>query len=920
MLGPSQNPPGIRWKKIDTPHYEIVFPSELIQEGLRVADTMERLDAPLSKSLHAYRKRFSIFLTNRGVEANGSVGLAPRMSAWFHQPPQGTFLGSGAWIDLLAVHEGRHMVQFDRVNTGFTRIAGALAGEYGVLALSAFALPGWWWEGDAVAMETALTRSGRGRIPEFGMGIRTLLASGARISYSKAYLGSYRDWTPDIYRLGYPIVAHGRLKYGEEIWDRVIGNASRWSFLPFSFDLAMKKATGKWTAAIVRETMDDLANAWSRRTDGMHFPKPSVLSPPPRVYTEYLFPRYLNDSIVVAQKTGFDTPLTVVLLNRGGREKPLSQISPLEPGGSGTSTASGKIAWDEAVPDIRWGARSFSSIVIMDAGTGRTRRIVDKCRWFNPALSPDGRRIAAVEFTEDCRCAIVILDAETGLLFKRIPAEDGAFLQSPSWAPDGRRIVMTFQKYIGKGLSMLDIDSGEFHGILTPRWDAVSNPVLWDRYAIFSSPKSGIDNIHAVDLETGAEYRLTSVPFGAFSPQVSPDGTRLLFANHSPGGRTVCETDLNPSGWLPADSSALDATGYADALAAREGGPVFTGDSIPRKPHRILDYNPLAHGLNVHSWLPVPNPPEFSLFFYSTDKLNTTAIAFGPVLNTNENAVRMDLTGTYAGLFPVFDFGFSRGGRTATVEDADGEKWTDRWTETSAEFGIRVPLNLSRGVHSAFLELAAGASIARVSDKRLRVRYDNFNGDLVPFRYAVEFSRARQGSRRDLAPPWGQRMTLEYRHTPWASDYRGSRLSVQSACTFPGLMRHHAFLVHAAWERQEPDNYLFSSSFPFSRGYDAIFHRRLAFASAGYAFPIFYPDWTLGPLLYLKRVKGKCFYDLTLGIEDRGRISYRSFGFELGFDLHLLNLPLPLDLGVRFVRRIEDCGNRIEPVLTVNMN
>jgi hypothetical protein len=555
----------------------------------------------------------------------------------------------------------------------------------------------------------------------------------------------------------------------------------------------------------------------------------------------------------------------------------------------------------------------------MDARTGRTRRVVERCRWFNPALSPDGRRIAAVEFAGDSRCAIVILDAETGRLLKRVPAENGIFFQSPSWSPDGRRIVMTFQKYSGKGLSMLDADSGGFHEILSPRWDAVSTPVLWDRYAIYSSPKSGIDNIHAVDVETRAEYRLTSVPFGAFSPQVSPDGTRLLFVNHSPGGGTVCETDLDPSAWLPADSSVSAAADEADALAAREGGPVFAGDSIPRSPHRILDYRPLAHGLNVHSWLPATAPPEFSLFFYSRDKLNTTAIAFGPILNTNENTVRMDASGTYAGLFPIFDFGFSRGGRTAVFEDADRRKWTDRWTETSAGLGIRVPLNLSRGVYSSVLELAVGASIARVSDRRLRILYDNDNGDLVPFRYAIGFSRDRRGSPRDLAPPWGQRVSVEYRHTPWKSDYRGTRLSVQSAFTFPGLRNHHALLIRTAWERQKPDNYLFPASFPFSRGYDAVFHTRLAYASAGYAFPIFYPDWTLGPFLYLKRVKGECFYDLTLGMEDRGKISYRSFGFELRFDLHLLNLPLPLDMGIRFVRRVEDGGNRIEPVLTVNL-
>ena len=108
-----QYPPGIRWKSIATPHYEIVFPDVLENDALRAANALETLYDPLGRTCMADRRRFPVLLTNQGVEANGSVQLAPRKSEWFHWPGQGTLLGTGEWIDLLAAHEGRHMVKFE---------------------------------------------------------------------------------------------------------------------------------------------------------------------------------------------------------------------------------------------------------------------------------------------------------------------------------------------------------------------------------------------------------------------------------------------------------------------------------------------------------------------------------------------------------------------------------------------------------------------------------------------------------------------------------------------------------------------------------------------------------------------------------------------------------------------------------------
>jgi hypothetical protein len=229
-------------------------------------------------------------------------------------------------------------------------------------------------------------------------------------------------------------------------------------------------------------------------------------------------------------------------------------------------------------------------------------------------------------------------------------------------------------------------------------------------------------------------------------------------------------------------------------------------------------------------------------------------------------------------------------------------------------------LNLSRGVHVTQFQAGMSASLTHVSGKRILVRDDNFNGNLIPFHYRLEFSNYRDGAVRDVAPRWGQVFNIEYLHTPFKSDFRGSQFFSKAIFYLPGLMRHHAFHLRVAWEEQKPENYLFSSSFPFSRGYDAVFHKKFAYASASYAFPLFYPDFALGSLIYVNRIQGRLFYDDTLGMDGGKKDRYRSLGAELGFGTCFFNIRLPIDLGIRWVYRIEDRKNRLEPVLFSNLS
>jgi len=911
----NQNPPGIKWKKIDTPHFEVIFPEEITFEGQRAANLMEHLYAPLSKTLETGPRRISIFLTNQGSIPNGYVALAPRMSEWFSPPPQSTFAGTNEWYNLLASHEGRHIVQFDKMNKGITKVAGVLFGEIGQMAFSVLLTPTWFWEGDAIDMETAISHSGRGRMPAFDMEIRTLLLSGERYSYYKAYLLSYRDWYPNHYYLGYLLTTHVRRDHGANVWSRVLDRATGFSFcpIPFAFSRALKKETGKGVTGIYEETMDELEALWREQLEGLSFTHARILNTEKKkVWTSYQLPQYMPDGSVIAAKYGMADPAKLVRLTPDGKEHEIEHFSPA----TTFSTNGGMIVWDEIRYEPRWLARSYSVIVTHNPDTGKTKQITEKTRFYAPAISPDGNHIAVVEFTPERKCSLVILDAKDGSEVKRFLNPENEFIRNPSWSPDGKRIVFIRHKHKGVAITIADTQTGQTRDVIPHSWEDISYPVLCGDYVLYGSYYSGIDNIYAIDLSTDQRYQVTSRKFGAFNPAVSPDGDKLLFEEYQVKGYDVAEMSLEPSTWKEIEEIEDRSIRYYEPLIAQEqGGSILDEESIPDVTYEVKDYSTFTHLFNFHSWFIVPTLPVGTLGIYSNDKLNTMSLQAGLNYNVNEKVMSGSLDLSYGGFFPILDAGVSYGGRASTYEDeSDEDKW-DTWDETSARLGIRVPLNLSKGIHRSALEMGISAAFTDISNKTYVEEFDSGNGSLMPLTYSLSYDRSRQASIRDLYPRWRQAARISYSHTPVKSDYNGSIISSRARLFFPGFLKHHSLRVEGAYERQEPDNYRFESELLFPRGYGYKYHDDLYKASFNYSFPIAYPDFSLGPIFYLKRIRANLFYDHGIGRDRGANTLYNSVGVELSADFNIFTLPIPVDLGARYSYRLKDDEYRIEPVL-----
>jgi len=194
-----QAPGSIRWQQINTENFQVIFPEGFEEQGGYVADVLEFAYEHGSRTLGHTPGRVSVILHNQTVVPNGFVSWAPRRIEMFTNPPQNN--DSHDWIEQLAIHEFRHVVQIDKMNQGLTRVLSFIFGEQATGAIFGLFMPMWFVEGDAVAVETGLSPSGRGRLPVFEQGLRAQVLERGPFSFDKAFFGSFRDRVPSFYSL-----------------------------------------------------------------------------------------------------------------------------------------------------------------------------------------------------------------------------------------------------------------------------------------------------------------------------------------------------------------------------------------------------------------------------------------------------------------------------------------------------------------------------------------------------------------------------------------------------------------------------------------------------------------------------------------------------------------------------------------------
>ena len=898
-----QNPPSIKWHQINTQNFQVIYPTELEKEAQEVTAKLENLISRVSFSLKKTPRKISVILQNQGTTSNGFVQLAPRRSEFFTTPPQEFDYQN--WLNSLAIHELRHVIQFDK-------LTGKLpAPFFEGLALAVFGitLPSWFYEGDAVGIETALTNAGRGRQPEWDLTFRTNTLSGKKFSYSKNFFGSVKDFTPGYYQLGFYMTTKLRRDYGCEILDSAYRRISGNPFRPYNLSRSLKKITKLTTKMLHDSTVKELQNLWSKQLHSEERKEYKTLNNRTNKIPEnYLLPvaEPGSNSTLVLKESKAKTS-AIIEVDSTGRERIILKIGAQEE--SHFSYANDLLVWDEFRFDPRFQKRSFNVINSYDIKTKKVKQLTHKTRLFAPALSPKADVLAAVEVSYSNRISLVLLNAKTGKEMKRFGSPNNYMLQTPSFDPTGNKIVVTAVAQEGKTLLTLDLKTKTFKQLIPFQSQLISRPVFAGNDIIFKAHYNGIDNLYRLNPQTQKITQVTSVKFGALSPSYDNTSNKIYFSNYSVNGYDIASLTPQIEEELPGFNTESYSIDYIHPIVKQEGNKNVFADSLPVPNYTSKPYRELSNLFYFHSLEPIIEENIYDEYNYglrirSDNKLNTLSFYTGYRFNNALKKSEYQAGFTYSKYYPILDFGYTNQARLIYRRETtpEGIKLTAiTWRENVLNSEISIPFLFNRFNRIYNINLKTGTSYT--------TRYDVINGNQnfittlrFPMHYQIALSHSNRKAARDLAPRWGQALTLTYRHFPFERLASGELLTLRSLFYFPGVGLNHSFQASFNYQNGS-GNYRNTNDIPYVSGYNNIrptsnLENTLLF---DYRFPLFYPDWELSSIAYIKRLKAGLFADFE-NVGFKNEFSPRTFGAELRADMNLLRFQLPnFDIGGKII-------------------
>ncbi|MHA4811182.1 TolB-like translocation protein [Flavitalea flava] len=912
------NPPSLKWKQINTDTARIIFPAGLDSQAQQVAAIVHRLSRTTLPTIGGKQQKIDIVLQNQTIIPNGYVGLAPFRSEFQLTPEQNSLeLGSLPWQKLLAIHEYRHVQQYNNYRVGLSSAFYYLFGEGGQALANSLAIPNWFWEGDAVYQETLVSDQGRGRQPYFFNSYRSLWAGDKDYSWMKLRNGSLRDYVPDHYPMGYMLVAYGRQRYGDLFWEKVTLDAAAFKGLFYPLQKAIEKHAG----ISFLQFRQDALNYFRKPLENEHALTDDYARKNKHFLANEEFPQLLGkDSILYMRSSYKKIPSFVIRDLKSGKEKKLgTRAISLD---NYFSCRNGRVVYAAYESDPRWGWRDYSVIRVLDVQTGKDAAITSRSRYFAPDISADGSQIITVQEGANGTCALHVLNGQTGSLEKDIPNKDSLFYTYPKFYTK-EKIVTAVRNTKGEmALATVNLKEG-ITSYLSPfsfqtiAYPSISGDTIW-----FTASHNGRDRIYAFAGEHLFLVRLSGDDLSTGQYAFQADNGRYAWSNFSAVGYRMIT--INPEHLRLEPISAKD---WMESLPDQgidslNSGPVHLLDKIGTEAYPVKPYPASYRLLNFHSWRPFINDPDYTFSLVSENILNTLQSEVFVNYNRNEQYKQIGVDATYGKLFPWIDIGgdyiFDR-----NTLFRNGKIY---WNQADAYGGLSIPLSFTRNKSTTNLQL--GSDLVFQKDYFTGFYKDSLNDRQFTYlRNYLSFSNQIQQSKQQIYPRLAQTLFVGYNHS--VGSLNAYQFLASGNLYLPGAAFTHNIVLGAAFqEHDKGNNGGFSNSFPFSRGYSAENFYQMYRLTGNYHIPLVYPDWGIGNIVYFLRIRANLYYDYTKvwGFTRTGGTAnayFRSYGSEVYFDTKWWN-QLSVGFGIRYSRLVdpdyEGRGpNQWELILPINL-
>lgn len=534
--------PELTWRTLQTEHFNITFHGGEEQLAEEMSVVVEQVYDEMTAELSwVPRRRTEVVLVDNTDTANGYAFTVPvnTIVIFVTAPEAGSTLSLyDDWADAIFTHEYTHILHLDTVD-GLPRLLRGVMGR--IISVNQLS-PGWLVEGEATFQETRHTNGGRGRSPYVEMIKRVTILAG-----EFPPLGNMDGYQTD------PPAGNLRYLFGQDYMQYVSDRTGRMVWTDWNH------VYGEWIP---------------------------YLLPSKYVFGERLVPLYMEwkeqltakyeaqrDAVLAEGATPFEILsdgedfCAAPTFSPDGKKLVWSCADPRTGSAIFVARADGKAPRVEMnnqfASDFSWRADSkafaFSSRrvvnrfnvyadVYLHSLGGGTVAMTSGDRARDPTLSVDGTALVAVtNKNQNNQLARYTVDRRQQVL---TDYTDHTQLSSPQFSPDGRHIAVSVWKAgqqdlwlysaAGKPLRRLTMDLAQD---LDPRWSTDG------RTLYFSSDRSGIFNVYAIDLEAERLWQVTNVIGGAFRPVPDPSETTLAFEYYDINGSNIAMMSLDRDQW-----------------------------------------------------------------------------------------------------------------------------------------------------------------------------------------------------------------------------------------------------------------------------------------------------------------------------------------------------------------------------------
>jgi len=509
-------PPGIRWWRLETPHFSVFYPEGTVPVAERAAAWAEWAYERLADDFGYRPGRIRLILTDHADVANGFTTVLPeRLVVVFLPPPDSadTIGDYDDWLKTVLVHELTHLFHLERAHPVYRGLR-FLFGRSPLLFPNLLA-PDWFTEGLATLEETRWTRGGRACSAETRMMDQTARTTNTYPSIDQAWLAR-APWPAGLtaYHFGAAFLHQLYREHPDTFWSAI--QAKNESLGPFFLNGRESRHLGGRFGQLWARWMQEPPIAPASPGDG----RPEIVARR-GYFVSGLRP--VGHEICYVNERAHEFPGIFCSDPRTGRTR---RVLEGIPAGSFGVDPQGRIV----ASVLEW-RRSFwlrSGLVRVDPRTGRRTWLNVGLRLKDPDADAEGR-IVAVRHGDGGVTDLVVLEPDGTL---RVLAQDPSVRWSqPRWRPSGPdrpgASTLAVVAHYPDATWSLELWSADGHRLaewlrdrarkMDPAWSPDG------RWLLFVADYSGKLDVWAWDSETRQAGWVALSGAGFRSPWLTPD-------------------------------------------------------------------------------------------------------------------------------------------------------------------------------------------------------------------------------------------------------------------------------------------------------------------------------------------------------------------------------------------------------------